>query len=132
MGKSVQGAGFRGKMGLGHVTLTCLKTEMLQHGDIICVGEHKGLEAEKGGRIGDDIKGLKNVDWTRAGLVIKLRRVSLKVVISDGTGRHREGLASLLLPPEKKGRDIGGTLACVCRKGGLDGVRSFPSVEPAV
>lgn len=129
----MQGTGFRGKMDLGHVTLTRLKTEMLQHGDIICVDERKGLEAEEGGRIGDDIKGLKNVDWTRAGLGIKLRRASLKVVISDGTGEHREGvLASLLLPPEKKGHDIGGTLACVCRKGGLDGVRSFPSVEPAV
>lgn len=41
-------------------------------------------------------------------------------------------LASLMLPPEKSRPDIGGILEYVCRKGGLDGVRSFPSVEPAV
>lgn len=41
-----------------------IKIEMSQHGDTICIGEQKGLEAKERGRIGDIKK--VSVGWARA------------------------------------------------------------------
>lgn len=41
------------KLDFGHVDPEIIKIEMSRHGDTVCIGEQKGLEAKEGGRIGD-------------------------------------------------------------------------------